>query len=143
MMIFKQMGEYFRVLKKHSHGGSLKDDENNSISHSSEEFSFIYASLLQPGTVVVKIGPASGITSGHIIGIRNVTFEHRGSIFDANLSSFTYPIAIHRAQVTFTSSNYLVPGGACLHQVGFCGGPLRAVIEKFKEHTDIVTLPMK
>ena len=88
------MGEYFRVLKKHSHGGSLKDDETDSISHSSEEFPFINASLLQPGTVVVKIGPASGITSGHIIGIRNVTF------------------ALSSMRSCFTSSNYLVPGGA-------------------------------
>ena len=31
----------------------------------------------------------------------------------------------------------MVPGGAGLNQVVSCGGPLRAVIEKFKEHSDV------
>jgi hypothetical protein len=60
-----------------------------------------------------------------------------GSIYYAKLGSFTYAIAIHRAQVTLTSSNYLVPGGAGLNQVVSYSGPLRAVIEKFKEHSDV------
>ena len=72
-----------------------------------------------------------------------VVKNFRSSMPVLHTRSFTYAIAIRRAQVTFTSSNYLVPGGACLHQVVSCGGPLRAVIENFKEHSDIVTLPTK
>jgi hypothetical protein len=76
---FQANDEYFRALKKHSNDELLKDDETESFSPSCQEFPFINASLLQPVTVVVKIGSASGITSGQLIGIiRIVIFERRG-----------------------------------------------------------------
>ena len=132
-------------------------------------FPFINAGQLHPGTTIVKIGATTGITTGTLVGVRNVTYTEKrnggnvevsaknvvavqweqgqrfaaggdsGSIYYAKLGSFTYPIAIHRAQVTVETPNYLESGinAKELYQVMSIGTPLKTVVEKFKIDCDI------
>ena len=51
------------------------------------------------------------------------------------LSTMRSWVLLH-TRLRFIKHN-LVPGGAGLNQVVSCSGPLRAVIEKFKEHSDV------
>lgn len=46
-----------------------------------ENFPFIDARVLHPGTLVVKFGATTGITSGQLIGIRSLTYEEKGVPF--------------------------------------------------------------
>lgn len=116
------------------------------------------ADLLHPGTVIVKIGS----TIGQLIGVNNVEYREgshefqvfgavvaqcepgqrfaasgdSGSVYYANLGSFTFPIAIHRAQVIYETPNYLI-GGAPQQQVVPIGTPLLKVVKKFKDEAEI------
>eukprot|EP00981_Chlorochromonas_danica_P013990 scaffold7211_cov247-Ochromonas_danica.AAC.6 len=144
------------------------DSQSDSIGQD-EDFPFIDATLLHPGTTVVKIGATTGITSGTLVGIRSVVYTEKqdgnevqvpannvvavqweqgqrfaaggdsGSVYYAKLGSFTYPIAIHRAQVTVETPNYLESGKDAkkLYQIVSIGTPLKKVVEKFKNDLDI------
>jgi hypothetical protein len=56
-------------------------------------------------------------------------------VYYAKMGSFSFPIAIHRAQVIIETPNYL-EGGPPTCQVVSIGTPLREVVEKFREHKD-------
>ncbi len=50
-------------------------------SYSWEDFTFMDARVLHPGTLVVKFGAATGITCGQLIGIRSLTYTEKGVEF--------------------------------------------------------------
>jgi hypothetical protein len=150
--------EYFTALVR---SNRLSFDSTTDSISPSDNFPFLSAGLLYPGTAIVKIGNTTGNTSGQLIGIRNVTYtesskEHHvvgavvvqwepgqrfasggdsGSVYYAKMGSFSFPIAIHRAQVIIETPNYL-EGGPPTCQVVSIGTPLREVVEKFREHKD-------
>lgn len=122
--------EYFKAAKKLRNPSF--DSERDDITVG-ENFPFIDVRVLHPGTLVVKFGATTGITSGQLIGIRSLTYEEKGvpfavtdavvvqwepgqrfaaggdsgSVYYAKLGSFTYPIAVHRAQTYIETPNHL------------------------------------
>ena len=118
------------------------------------------ADLLYPGTEIVKIGSTTGNTTGRLIGVENCKFVENskefnvygaivvrwepgqrftsggdsGSVYYAKVGTFTFPIAIHRAQVVHVTHNYLDAGDPWLREVVSIGTPLRKVVEEFKSH---------
>jgi len=122
--------EYFKEAKRLRNPSFDSQSDDISVG---ENFPFIDARVLHPGTLVVKFGATTGITSGQLIGIRSLTYEEKGvpfavtdavvvqwepgqrfaaggdsgSVYYAKLGSFTYPIAVHRAQTYIETPNHL------------------------------------
>jgi hypothetical protein len=152
--------EFFLAEQRLRH---MSFDSTSDVLSLGEDFPFLDASLLHPGTHIVKIGATTGITSGLLVGVRSVTYEEKGtrylvdsavvvqwepgqrfaaggdsgSVYYAKLGSFTYPIAIHRAQAIIETPNYLKAGGDKLCQIVSIGTPLRNVVLEFKRIYDV------
>lgn len=124
---------YFKQLSKLRRPSF--DSCNDSLHHE-DDFPFLDPKALQPGTIIGKFGITTGITFGLFVGVKSIDYMEggknysvdnavvvqwepgqrftqggdSGSVYYAKIGSFTYPIAIHRAQVVSKDKNYLEPG---------------------------------
>jgi hypothetical protein len=124
--------EYFKEAKRLRHSSFDSQTSFDDITLG-EDFPFIDARVLHPGTLVVKFGATTGITCGQLIGIQSLTYTEKGvkfavtdavvvqwepgqrfaapgdsgSVYYAQLGSFTFPIAVHRGQTYVETPNHL------------------------------------
>lgn len=155
--------EFYTSLKRYNHPSF--DSQTDSISPD-DDYPFLDAGILQPGTQIVKSGATSGITAGLLVGLRAVQYEtpsgkvysprkvivvqwepgqpftrtgDSGSVYYAKIGSFTYPIAIHRGVCKIETDDYLsIQSGVNLKLASIMsfGTPIVDIINEFKKHND-------